>query len=90
MNRIVLAILALFAGLAAQVAPAQARLDTATEIGAAVSVHAGVRQVTVAASAVFRPPTAYVTASNAPLVGHASAFTLVSPTIYIGIDRARQ
>ena len=43
MNRIFLAILALFAGIAAQVAPAEARMRGTTEIGSVVTQRAAVR-----------------------------------------------
>lgn len=90
MNRIVLAILALFAGLAAQVAPAEARVGGKVEIGATLGVKASARAVAVAAAAPFRavreplvePPRFGIAAQLLPV--------LTAQTVHIGPDRARE
>lgn len=90
MNRIVLAILALFAGLAAQVAPAEARVGGKVEIGATLGVKASARAVAVAAAAPFR-------AMRQPLAELPRLRIAVQPlpvpaaqTVRIGPDRARE
>lgn len=56
MNRIVLALLALFAGIAAQVSPAEARVRGNTEIGAVHAQRAAVRAATAQQVAVVLAP----------------------------------
>jgi len=90
MNRIVLAILALFAGLAAQVTPAEARLCGKVEIGATLGLKSSVRTQAVAAAAPFRPqPQRHVEAltqagDDLPLPIEAA------PSVQLRIDRARE
>lgn len=90
MNRIVLAILALFAGLAAQVTPAEARLCGKVEIGATLGLKSSARTQAVAAAAAFRPlPQRHVEA----LTSASEALPLpilAAPTVQLRIDRARE
>lgn len=89
MNRIVLAILALFAGLAAQVAPAEARLCGQTEINATIGIKASARVVAVAAAAPFRAePQPEVTAPR-PSRDALPLAAFAAPTVRLGSDRAR-
>ena len=90
MNRIVLAILALFAGLAAQVAPAQARLDAATQVGAAASASTAVRSVAAAELAVFRAESVPSRALPARAGALPQPLRLAAAAVLIGIDRARE
>jgi hypothetical protein len=91
MNRIVLALLALFAGIAAQVSPAEARVRGETVIGATLGHRAAARAASaVKVAAAFRaePITADYCADTAdrPLLqGHHFA-----PSVRIGPDRAHE
>ena len=90
MNRIFLAFMALLAGLAAQVAPAAARVGEDTQIGAAADARLLERQAAVLAS----------TAETRPVEAFAPAARLIDPAVksqvsaraavLIGIDRARE
>jgi hypothetical protein len=90
MNRIFLAFMALLAGLAAQVAPAVARVGEDTQIGAAADLRLLDQQVSVQASiATPRPLETYALETKADTV--APAFTApTAATVLIGIDRARE
>jgi hypothetical protein len=90
MNRIVLAILALFAGLAAQVSPAEARVCGKVEIGASVGVKASARVVAVAAAMPFRsdPQPLFEAPRPAPEALPLPAWA--APTVRLGADRARE
>ncbi len=91
MNRIVLALLALFAGIAAQVAPAEARVRGETEIGATLGQRAAARSASaVEVAAAFRAPPRPEshdgdTADQPLLRGHSFA-----PAVRIGPDRAHE
>ena len=90
MNRIFLAIMALLAGLCAQVAPSVARLSEDTQIGAAADGGKVDRQTAVqGVIPAVRPSQSY------ELNPKASQFALleqarVLATVRIGIDRARE
>lgn len=90
MNRIFLAFMALLAGLAAQVAPAAARVSEDTQIGAAADAGQLERQVAVlASSAETRSVPSF---AAAPRLSEPVLETQV-PTlaaVLIGIDRARE
>ena len=90
MNRIFLALLALFAGLATQVAPAAARVGGQTEIGALATQRCSARQVAVRAAATApraATPQLAATKLGEPL----AAPTAPNPrTVLIRIDRARE
>lgn len=90
MNRIVLAILALFAGLAAQVAPAEARACGKVEIGSTLGVKASARVVAVAAAAPFRASQQIPVADPAPDFEAQPLPALAAPTVRLGPDRARE
>lgn len=90
MNRIVLAILALFAGLAAQVAPAQARVCGATEVGATLGFKVSARVVAVAAATPFRAEPRPIVQSPAPCRKAQPLPALAAPTVRLGPDRARE
>lgn len=90
MNRIVLAILALFAGLAAQVAPAEARLCGRTEINATLGTVNSARVAAVAAAAPFRARPQPQVAAPRPCREAMPMAALAAPTIRLGSDRARQ
>lgn len=90
MHRIIFALLALFAGLAAQVAPAQAQLDAGTEIGAAISARAGARPVAAATAAVFRPHHPAKRVQSAALQARPQLRIAAARAVLIGIDRARE
>lgn len=90
MNRIFLALLALFAGIAAQPSAADARVRGETEIGASL----GQRSVACAAVAVgvpqaLRSESPRAERANAPL--HAAAYDAPPVrTVQLGPDRARE
>ena len=90
MKRLFLAVMALLAGFAAQVAPTVARANVDTQIGAAANAGMVDRQAAVrAATNAPRPeqPFARVTKASSP-VRAVSAPMLA--TVLIGIDRARE
>lgn len=91
MNRIVLALLALFAGIAAQVTPAEARVRGATEIGATLGQRAAARAacaVTVAAEFRAEPRVEAEVGDCAPqLLPPAHR---LAPSVRIGPDRAHE
>ncbi|MFM5949711.1 MAG: hypothetical protein ACKOPM_10855 [Novosphingobium sp.] len=90
MNRIVLALLALFAGIAAQVTPAEARVRGQAEVGAVLAQRSATRtaasvQIQVALRAENRIP------EVEPAAETPRAFApLVVPAVRIRIDRARE
>jgi hypothetical protein len=90
MNRIVLAILALFAGIAAQVTPAEARVRGQAEVGAVLAQRGAARtvaavQVQVAMRGETRTP------EQVRLVERPLAFaSLTVPAVRLRIDRARE
>lgn len=91
MNRIVLALLALFAGIAAQVSPAEARVRGVTEIGATLNQRVAARvTAAVEVAAAFRPEPraeAYVGDTiTRPLL----QVYRIAPSVRIGPDRAHQ
>ena len=90
MNRIVLAILALFAGLAAQVAPAEARLCGQTEINATMGIRASARVVAVAAATPFRIAPQPQFAAPRPALETLPLPAWAAPTVRLGADRARE
>lgn len=90
MNRIFLALLALFAGLATQVAPAAARLGGGTEIGAPASQRSSARQVAVLV-AISIPRAAPATLADITQGKLLAAPAAPTPrTVQIRIDRTRE
>lgn len=90
MNRIFLALLALFAGIATQVSPAEARVRGETEIGSVMAQRSAIR-----AAASAQAPAVSQTNTSAP----ARIFAKVLPadsagpmvlTVLVGPDRARE
>ncbi len=90
MNRIFLALLALFAGLATQVSPAEARVRGDTEIGSVLGQRTAARTTAaVQAPAAFR--TAVRFAQPQTVIEPVPAFTApVVLTVHLGPDRARE
>ncbi|MEQ1495491.1 MAG: hypothetical protein ABL912_06995 [Novosphingobium sp.] len=91
MNRIFLAILALFAGIATQAAPAEARVRGETEIGATLGHKAAVRSTEAVQVALeFRLQTGQqpVLRSSTTTLLYLSGFT--TKTVQVGPDRARE
>lgn len=90
MNRIVLALLALFAGIAAQVTPAEARVRGQAEVGAVLAQRSAVRtaasvRIQVAMRAETRIP------EEEPAAETPRAFApLVVPAIRLRADRAHE
>jgi hypothetical protein len=89
-NRILLALLALMTGLAAQVAPAEARLPAGdAEVGSVAACKAAAPLAVVAAP-IVRPVSRQVllrTECAAPVVRQIAA---PAPAVLPGIDRARE
>jgi len=90
MNRIVLAILALFAGLATQVTPAEARLSGKVEIGATLGLKSSARVTAVAAAAAFRPEPRREAQLLEPVLMLRPLVSAPAPAIQLRIDRARE
>lgn len=90
MNRIVLAILALFAGLATQVTPAEARLSGKVEIGATLGVKSSARVTAVAAAAAFRPQPRREAQLAKPVRAIGPQAIALAPAVQLRIDRARE
>jgi hypothetical protein len=89
MNRFVLALLALLAGLVTQTAPAHARLSAGS--GAQVAVHVpGTSQRVVVALRKAAHPLAVVPQTRLQLVITLDPQEVVLPDFYAGIDRARE
>ena len=89
MNRFVLALLALLAGLVTQTAPAHARLSAGS--GAQVAAHVpGAIQRTVVALRKAARPLAAVPRASLLLVITLDPQEVVLPEFYAGIDRARE
>lgn len=90
MNRIFLALLALFAGIATQVSPAEARVRGETEIGSVMAQRSAIRAAASAqapAVSQARPSApARVVANNLP-AANAGPEVL---TVLVGPDRARE
>ena len=90
MNRIFLAVMALLAGLCAQVAPSAARLSEDTQIGAAVDVGTLDRQTALqVAIPALRPSQGCALDTKAGQIAR-SAQVAVLAAVLIGIDRARE
>ena len=90
MNRIVLAILALFAGLAAQVSPAEARLCGGMEIGASMGARPSARVVAVAAAAPFRAEPRPEVRTAEPVLHALPVLPVRAPAVRLGPDRSRE
>ena len=89
MNRIFLAILALFAGIAAQVVPAEARMRGTTEIGSVVTQRAAVRAAAVVEVAAVHAAAPQALRRDAPIpLRRAAGTAVVVPTVRLGPDRA--
>lgn len=90
MNRIFLALLALFAGIAAQVSPAEARVRGETEIGAIMAQGSTGRAAASAqvrvASQIQDGTTAWSMCDAAPAANTGPAIL----TVMVGPDRARE
>ncbi len=90
MNRIVLALLALFAGIAAQVSPAEARVRGETEIGATLVQKVGTRT----AQAVQTPPVKAVSSEESgvfePVSDDDAPVWSLAPAVVLRADRARE
>ena len=90
MNRIFLAFMALLAGLAAQVAPAAARLSEDQQIGVAADVQAPGHQVAVQIAApAFLPQGERLLINRAPPAAYRYSAPALN-AVLIGIDRARE
>jgi hypothetical protein len=90
MNRFFLALLALFAGIAAQVSPAEARVRGETEIGAVMAQRCATR-----AAASAQAPAIYQAKSLAPARTYAAPAPAVDAgpavsTVLVKADRARE
>lgn len=91
MNRIFLAILALFAGIAAQVVPAEARVRGETEIGATLGQQATVRAAaSISVAAALQPAAGLQTAVPGPRPAAIRLSGFTAKTVQIGPDRARE
>ncbi|MFO1256127.1 MAG: hypothetical protein U1E37_10735 [Sphingomonadaceae bacterium] len=90
MNRFVLAILALFAGLAAQVSPAEARICGKVEIGATLGFAPSARVQAVAAAMPFRPAPRPLVEAPAPARDVLPLAVFAAPTVQLNADRARE
>lgn len=89
MNRLFLAILALFAGLAAQ-APAQARASGPAEIGAVYSELTVIKVAgTIAAAAGFGRDAEERIGGLSAEIAHTFQTVLISPVL-VGLDRAHE
>lgn len=89
MHRILLALLALFAGIAAQAAPAEARVRGETEIGAVLGQRAAAR----AAAAAEAPAELRETARPDPALERVPVLPSQVAgivTVRLGADRARE
>ena len=91
-TRLLLTLLALLTGLAAQFAPAQARVcrSVGTEIGVAVGAdavreHAAAESLRALPARVIAPQSTLLMATTGPIVCQASPATVLQ-----GIDRARE
>ena len=90
MNRILLAILALFAGLATQVSPAEARVRGATEIGSVLTQRSAARaDAAVPAAAAFQAQPRTTLESRGPALLPLLPIP-AAPAVRTGIDRARE
>lgn len=90
MNRIFLAILALFAGIAAQVSPAEARVRGETEIGATLVQRATARAAASVQVAAFRAePRAEATVFE-PARNQRALHGVHAPSVLLKADRARE
>jgi hypothetical protein len=91
MNRIVLALLALFAGIAAQVSPAEARVRGATEIGATLNQRLAARVASaVEVAAAFRAEPRAEGDLGDMLVQPLLRAHHFAPSVRIGPDRAHE
>lgn len=90
MNRIFLALLALFAGIATQVSPAEARVRGETEIGSVMAQRSAIR-----AAAAAQAPAINLVKPSAPARIFANSLpeNYAGPavlTVHVGPDRARE
>lgn len=90
MNRILLALLALFAGIATQVSPAEARVRGETEIGSVMAQRSATR-----AAASAQAPAVNQARPSAPARIFASSLPTANTgplvlTVFVGPDRARE
>jgi hypothetical protein len=91
MNRIFLAVLALFAGIATQALPAEARVRGETEIGTVLGDRAAARAaVAVTVAAVHRPEAATEADGLTLTPARPAAPAPIARTVYIGPDRAHE
>lgn len=91
MNRIVLALLALFAGIAAQVAPAEARVRGETEIGAALGQRAAARAAAaIEVAATFHPALHAEGYTSIPADRPLTRDIPLAPAVRLGPDRAHE
>ncbi len=91
MNRIFLAILALFAGIATQATPAEARVRGETEIGATLGQKAGVHAtVAVQVALEFRLETKQQPVLPGSTVAAYRLPGVIAKTVQVGPDRARE
>ena len=90
MNRIFLAILALFAGLATQAVPATARVDGQTGIEALATQRSGARQVVVLAAATAPRSVPAKLASAKLGLSLSAPAAPAARAVLIRIDRARE
>ncbi len=90
MNRIVLAILALFAGIAAQVSPAEARVRGETEIGATLVQRAVLRTAAAVPAAAFRAEPRAETRAVEPARHQRPLGRIFAPSVLLRADRAHE
>lgn len=89
MNRILLALLALFAGLAAQAAPAQARIGGGdTEIGSVESTRGSARGQAAQSASVDAPAARHDRRERDGARVRTSRPTVYIPSVLFGADRA--
>ena len=90
MNRIFLALLALFAGIATQVSPAEARVRGETEIGSVMAQRSAARAAASAQAPVVYQAKASFPARHLLAVVRVDYAQPLVPTVHVGLDRARE
>lgn len=90
MNRIVLAILALFAGIAAQVSPAEARVRGETEIGSVLAQRSAARSAVAVQVQVARRSESRMPEQGQSALQPLAFAPLAVPAVRLKADRARE
>ncbi|WP_296678260.1 hypothetical protein [Novosphingobium sp.] len=90
MNRIFLALLALFAGIVAPVAPAHARMNGtgSAEIGAVERIETAARVCTATIAATEQPSCRIVRREKSANRSRGVRSRVYIPSVYFGVDRA--